>query len=84
MIPIEFTFRQFQTVIRKKLSLPKTAAFYIFFSNNKLYANGKLFTQKSIINLEKSIKQIYEEARDQDGFLYCKYSSENFTGEQPT
>jgi hypothetical protein len=30
--------------------------------------------------VEKSISQIYYECKDEDGFLYCKYASENFSG----
>ena len=26
------------------------------------------------------MKHIFDEAKDLDGFLYCKYSSENFVG----
>ncbi|CDW88108.1 gamma-aminobutyric acid receptor-associated 2 [Stylonychia lemnae] len=68
LIPGDFTFQQFQMVIRKRLQLPKTHSLYIFFHNNKLHAN------------EKSLSQIYSECKDHDGFLYCKYASENFTG----
>lgn len=42
------------------------------------------FTLNSDINcfvtIEKSVSQIYHECKDVDGFLYCKYASENFTG----
>lgn len=30
--------------------------------------------------VERKIKQIKQECVDEDGFLYCKYSSENFSG----
>ena len=50
-------------VIRKRLVLEKDQALTIFFSNNKLQQNEKLMSQ------------IYQEAQDLDGFLYCKYAS---------
>eukprot|EP00347_Sterkiella_histriomuscorum_P006782 403351453 len=68
LIPSDFSFQQFQLIIRKRLALPKTHSLYIFFQNNKLHAN------------EKSVSQIYHECKDVDGFLYCKYASENFSG----
>jgi len=43
--------------------LEKDQALTIFFSNNKLQQN------------EKMMSQIYEECKDEDGFLYCKYAS---------
>ena len=55
-------------MIRKRLALPKSTSLYIFFSNNKLQQN------------EKVMKQIYEENRDEDGFLYCKYASHEVYG----
>ena len=30
--------------------------------------------------VEKILSQIYLECKDTDGFLYCKYASENYTG----
>ena len=41
LIPDDFSYQQFMQVIRKRLSLPKTHALYIYFSNNKLHSNGK-------------------------------------------
>ena len=63
LIPFDFTFHQFLQVIRKRLVLEKDQALTIFFSNNKLQQNEKLMSQ------------IYEECKDEDGFLYCKYAS---------
>ena len=42
--------------------LEKDQALTIFFSNNKLQQN------------EKMMSQIYEECKDEDGFLYCKHA----------
>lgn len=33
-----------------------------------------------IKELDKMMTLIYKECKDQDGFLYCKYVDENFTG----
>ena len=59
-------------VIRKRLQLEKGQALTIFFSNNRLQQNEKLMSK------------IFEECKDEDGFLYCKYASyEVFGGALP-
>lgn len=63
LIPFDFTFQQFLQVIRKRLTLEKDQALTIFFANNKLQQN------------EKVMSLIYDECKDEDGFLYCKYAS---------
>lgn len=70
MIPFDFTFQQFAQVIRKRLTLEKEEALNIFFSNNKLQQKEKLMIK------------IYEESKDADGFLYCKYASYEVYGRQ--
>ena len=42
-------------VIRNRLQLPKTHALYIFFKNNKLYANGKILL-KFIKTIDKKMR----------------------------
>ena len=69
LIPYDFTFQQFSQVIRKRLILEKEDALNIFFSNNKLQ-------QK-----EKVMALIYDECKDEDGFLYCKYASYEVYGD---
>ena len=63
LIPFDFTFQQFMQVIRKRLVLEKDQALTIFFQNNKLQQNEKLMSQ------------IFQDCKDEDGFLYCKYAS---------
>mmetsp|Transcript_22373 Transcript_22373/g.21558 ORF Transcript_22373/g.21558 Transcript_22373/m.21558 type:complete len:123 (+) Transcript_22373:24-392(+) len=63
LIPTDFSFQQFLQIIRERLKLDKNTALFIFFGDNKLKQSSK------------NIKQIYEECKDEDGFLYCKYTS---------
>jgi len=51
---------------------------YIF--SSKTISCTQMVSKLEIMNLEKAISQIYYECKDPDGFLYCKYASENFTG----
>ena len=52
------------------MELSKKEALFIFFSNNKI--------QKG----EKKMSQVFEECKDADGFLYCKYASYNVLGQE--
>ena len=65
LFPEEFTFFDFSQVIRRKLQLNDRQTVSFFFSSNKFFRTGK------------SMKQIYEEWKDWDGFLYCQYVFEN-------
>ena len=55
--------------IRKKLQLSEKQSITFFFANK-----NKLFTT------DKTMKQIYDEWKDKDGFLYCNYVNENVVG----
>ena len=65
LVPNDLTVAQFTFMIRKRLELPKEAAFY-------LLVGGK----HSIVG-ERPLNDIYENYKDsEDGFLYIAYSSE--------
>ena len=68
LFPNEFTFFDFSQIIRKKLILPESQTISFFFSNGKLYQSTK------------TMREIYEENKDADGFLYCQYTCENRMG----
>ncbi len=63
------TVGQFVYVIRKRIKLPSEKAIFIFV-NDILPPTAAL------------ISTIYEEHKDEDGFLYVLYSGENTFGEQ--
>ncbi len=54
-------------VIRKRLKLPAEQAIYLF-------VNGSIPATAALMNT------IYEEHKDEDGFLYITYSGENVFG----
>ncbi|CDW83981.1 UNKNOWN [Stylonychia lemnae] len=68
LVPTDFTYQQFLEFIRQKLNVSKNTGIYIFFSNNKFYQG------------EKAMTQVYEECKDEDGFLYCKYAGTEVFG----
>ena len=68
-MPVDLTVRQSVYVIRKRIKLPSEKAIFIFV-NDILPPTAAL------------ISTIYEEHKDEDGFLYILYSGENTFGEK--
>lgn len=68
-MPVDLTVGQFVYVIRKRIQLPSEKAIFIFV-NDILPPTAAL------------ISTIYEEHKDEDGFLYVLYSGENTFGEK--
>lgn len=66
-MPVDLTVGQFVYVIRKRIKLPSEKAIFIFV-NDILPPTAAL------------ISTIYEEHKDEDGFLYVLYSGENTFG----
>ena len=68
LVPSDLTITQFMMVIRKRLKvLPESQALYLF-------VNGKIPPSTALLN------RVYDENRDEDGFLYINYASENTFG----
>ena len=67
LVPNDLTMGQFVYVIRRRLKLEQEKAIFIFVNN--ILPPTSAFVQ-----------QVYEEHRDDDGFLYVTYSGENSFG----
>lgn len=67
LVPCDLTVGQFGYVIRKRMKLPPEKAIFIFVNNN-------IPMQSAIMS------SIYDEQKDNDGFLYIKYAGENTFG----
>ena len=67
LIPIDLTVGQFVYVIRKRISIPPEKAIFIFV-NNPLPPTAALMST------------VYEQHKDEDGFMYMMYSGENTFG----
>lgn len=67
LCPRNLTIANFLYVIRKRLKLNESEAIYLFINN-------------SIINGSKDLGTIYEQKKDNDGFLYIRYDSETTFG----
>ncbi|KAI9139238.1 microtubial binding protein [Paraphysoderma sedebokerense] len=89
LVPADLTVGQFVYVIRKRIKLSPEKALFIFVNNGILYyfIASLRFT---IINVSIELgtlppsaalmSLIYEQYKDEDGFLYITYSGENTFG----
>ena len=66
---MDLTVGQFVYVIRKRITIPSDKAIFIFV-NNTLPPTAALMSS------------VYEQHRDEDGFMYMMYSGENTFGER--
>ncbi|KAM5301665.1 microtubule-associated protein 1 light chain 3 gamma [Glossophaga mutica] len=72
LVPQELTMTQFLSIIRSRMVLGATEAFYLLVNN------------KSAVSMSVTMAEIYRDYRDEDGFLYMTYTSqEMFGGAQP-
>ena len=67
LVPKDLVFSQFMFVIRKRLKINSTQSIFMFINN-------------SLPPHSETIQTLYEKYRDNDGFLYLKYSFENTFG----
>ncbi|CAN1258851.1 Autophagy-related protein 8f [Linum perenne] len=67
LVPADLTVGQFVYVIRKRIKLSAEKAIFIFV-DNVLPPTGAIMSA------------VYEEKKDEDGFLYVTYSGENTFG----
>ena len=67
LVPSDLTMGQFQYVIRKRVKLNAEKAMFVFV-NNKMISTSTLLTL------------VYDEHKDEDGFLYVTYCGENTFG----
>ncbi|KAJ3153899.1 ubiquitin-like protein atg8 [Geranomyces variabilis] len=68
LVPCDLTIGQFVWIIRKRIKLSPEKAMFIFV-NNVLPPTASM------------LSQVYQEHKDDDGFLYIVYSSENTFGD---
>ena len=68
LVPADLTVGQFHYVIRKRIKLAPEKALFLFCSNS-IPPNAALMST------------VYEEQKDEDGFLYIQYSGESTFGE---
>lgn len=67
LVPADITVGQFMWIIRKRIQLAPEKAIF-------------LFVCKMVPNSSLTMGALYEEHKDEDGFLYIAYSGENTFG----
>lgn len=70
LVPRDTTISEFMCILRKKIIVDKNSSIYIF-TNNK---------NKILLSGSNSIGTIYNQHKDEDGFLYLEYCYENVFG----
>ncbi|XP_055375248.1 microtubule-associated proteins 1A/1B light chain 3C-like isoform X2 [Condylostylus longicornis] len=68
LVPQEITLSQFLTILRNRLKVGSTKALFL------------LVNDRSLVPLSKTLSEIYHEYRQDDGFLYVTYSSQEVFG----
>jgi GABA(A) receptor-associated protein len=67
LVPYDLTIGQFVYVIRKRIKLSSDQAIFLFIDN-------------TLPALTSTIRENYEKNRNEDGFLYMRYSGESTFG----
>ena len=68
LAPDDITLGQFMHVLRKKIKLDDTQSLFCFVNENVL------------VNTAQTMMNIYNDNKDEDGFIYLTYCSENVFG----
>jgi GABA(A) receptor-associated protein len=71
LVPSEMTLGQFMCVLRRRIKIADTESIFIFVNNNVLPPTTSL------------VSTLYEEYKNEDGFLYMSYCNENVFGSNP-
>ncbi|XP_041740382.2 microtubule-associated proteins 1A/1B light chain 3C [Coregonus clupeaformis] len=68
LVPQELSMTQFVTIIRNRMSLMQSQAFYLLINNSGL------------ASMSLTMAQVYKDHKDDDGFLYMTYASQEMFG----
>ena len=69
LVPSDLTVGQFVLVVRKRVMLEPEKAIFLFIGDNSIPPNAA------------AMADLYNKHKDEDGFLYVRYSGENTFGQ---
>lgn len=69
LVPQELTMMNFAIIIKNRLRVQTSRAFYFVVNN------------QSMASTSKTVAEVYKEHKDEDGFLYMTYASQEVFGE---
>ncbi|XP_067399932.1 microtubule-associated proteins 1A/1B light chain 3C-like [Emydura macquarii macquarii] len=69
LVPQELSMGQFVTIIRSRMSLSSTQSFYLLVDGSR-----------SLVSMSLTMAEVYTLNRDEDGFLYMTYASQEMFG----
>ena len=70
LVPEDLTLGQFLNIVRKRIELDSKDALFVFINDKTLPATSA------------NINQLYNDHKDEDGFLYMTYCNENTFGDR--
>ncbi|XP_003385523.1 PREDICTED: microtubule-associated proteins 1A/1B light chain 3A-like [Amphimedon queenslandica] len=68
LVPEELTMSQLTAIIRKRMQLSETQAFYL------------IVNRKAMVSTSMTLMEVYRSQKDDDGFLYMTYASQEVFG----
>lgn len=68
MVPQEVTMSQFISILRNRMKISHTKALFLLIDN------------RSMPSLSRTIAELYNDYRNEDGFLYITYASQDVFG----
>ncbi|XP_071995615.1 microtubule-associated protein 1 light chain 3 gamma [Engystomops pustulosus] len=68
LVPRDISMSQFVNIIRNRMDLCATQAFYI------------LVNEQNLVSMSLTMSELYREHKDEDGFLYMTYASQEMFG----
>ena len=71
LCPKSLTMAEFSHVIRSRMKLKKEEALFLFAENN---------SSKSLVKMNSTLSEVWNQHHQEDNFLYIRYSLENTFG----